>query len=113
MLKDFARKGNGTDEITKSDAVKEKEEELGSEERRAARKVAQYLEDLRRFSLGIIMMLICKSFCNPSELTILDLAGADKVVASYAARASFARNLEACCNRAITPSCLHCAGGGS
>ena len=101
VLKDFARKDHGADEIPKSNAVQE--EELGNEERRAARKVAQYLEDLRRFSLWDYRDVDMQELLQPQWLTILDLARADKVVAAYAAK----RVLREIWKRAVTGQLHH------
>ncbi|HZU69878.1 MAG TPA: ATP-binding protein [Ktedonobacteraceae bacterium] len=74
------------------------EEILGSDERRAARKAAQYIEDLRRFSIWNYQDIRMQDVLQPQRLTVLDLAGADKLVAAYAAE----RMLRDIWKRAIT-----------
>ena len=74
------------------------EELQGSDERRAARKAAQYIEDLRRFSIWHYQDIRMQDLLQPQQLTVLDLAGADKVVAAYAAE----RMLRDIWKRAIT-----------
>lgn len=74
-----------------------------SEERRAARKAAQYLEDLRRFPIWDYHDVTIEDLLQPQKLTVLDLAGADKVVAAYAAE----RILREIWKRAITGRLPH------
>jgi len=74
-----------------------------SEERRAARKAAQYLEDLRRFPIWDYHDVSIEDLLQPQKLTVLDLAGADKVVAAYAAE----RILREIWKRAITGRLHH------
>jgi len=79
------------------------EEMQGSDERRAARKAAQYIEDLRRFSIWHYQDIRMQDLLQPQQLTVLDLAGADKVVAAYAAE----RMLRDIWKRAITGQLHH------
>ena len=79
------------------------EELQGSDERRAARKAAQYIEDLRRFSIWHYQDIRMQDLLQPQQLTVLDLAGADKVVAAYAAE----RMLRDIWKRAITGQLHH------
>lgn len=79
------------------------EEVLGSDERRAARKAAQYIEDLRRFSIWDYQDIRMQDLLQPQRLTVLDLAGADKMVAAYAAE----RMLRDIWKRAITGQLHH------
>jgi DNA helicase HerA-like ATPase len=58
---------------------------LAPDERRAARKAAQYIEDLRRFSIWDYQDVNIQDILQPQKLTVVDLAGADKTVAAYAA----------------------------
>lgn len=86
--------------------LSEDEEEIvqnSSEERRAARKAAQYLEDLRRFPIWDYHDVNVEDLLQPQKLTVLDLAGADKVVAAYAAE----RILRTIWKRAITGQLQH------
>ncbi len=79
------------------------EEVLGSDEQRAARKAAQYIEDLRRFSIWNYQDIRMQDVLQPQRLTVLDLAGADKLVAAYAAE----RMLRDIWKRAITGQLHH------
>lgn len=76
---------------------------LGSEERRAARKAAQYIEDLKRFPIWDYHDIDVQDLLSPQRLTVLDLAGADKVVATYAAE----RILREVWKRAVTGRLHH------
>jgi DNA helicase HerA-like ATPase len=78
-------------------------EALSSEEKRAARKAAQYIEDLRRFPIWDYRDVDIQELLQPQRLTVLDLAGADKVVAAYAAE----RILRETWKRAITGRLHH------
>ncbi len=75
----------------------------GSEERRAARKAAQCLEDLVHFRIWDYQDIAIEDLLQPQKLTVLDLAGADKVVAAYAAE----RILREIWKRAITGRLQH------
>jgi DNA helicase HerA-like ATPase len=79
------------------------DEALSSEEKRAARKAAQYIEDLRRFPIWDYHDVDIQELLQPQRLTVLDLAGADKVVAAYAAE----RILRETWKRAITGQLHH------
>jgi len=81
----------------------EEENDLGSDERRAARKAAQYIDDLRRFPIWDYHDVNLQELLQPQRLTVLDLAGADKVVAAYAAE----RILREVWKRAITGHLQH------
>jgi DNA helicase HerA-like ATPase len=87
------------------EAASPEEETLqnSSEERRAARKAAQYLEDLRRFPIWDYHDVAIEDLLQPQKLTVLDLAGADKVVGAYAAE----RILREIWKRAITGRLHH------
>ena len=61
------------------------DDQLGPDERRAARKAAQYIEDLQRFSIWDYQDINIQDILQPQKLTVVDLAGADKAVAAYAA----------------------------
>ncbi len=100
-LKDIASRSNEREETPDQDTAQE--EELGSEERRAARKAAQYIEDLRRFPIWDYHDVNIQELLQPQRLTVLDLAGADKVVAAYAAE----RILREVWKRAITGQLHH------
>ncbi len=93
-LKDLAS-GNASEE--------EEEPQNTPEERRAARKAAQYLEDLRRFPIWDYQDIKIEDLLQPQKLTVLDLAGADKVVAAYSAE----RILREIWKRAITGRLQH------
>lgn len=92
---------NASEEDQKQDDAQE--EMKGSDERRAARKAAQYIEDLRRFSIWHYQDIRMQDLLQPQHLTVLDLAGADKVVAAYAAE----RMLRDIWKRAITGQLHH------
>src|SRR6266516_2902969 len=100
-LKDVASGSNGGEET--SDQGTTQEEVLSSEERRAARKAAQYIEDLRRFPIWDYHDVKIQELLQPQRLTVLDLAGADKVVAAYAAE----RILRVVWKRAVTGQLHH------
>src|SRR5581483_7070418 len=103
-LKELATGDNGKN--AKEEAQNQEgtqEELLGSDERRAARKAAQYIEDLRRFSIWDYQDIHMQDLLQPQRLTVLDLAGADKVVAAYAAE----RMLRDIWKRAITGQLHH------
>ncbi len=103
-LKELAAGDNGNnaiEEVQKQEGTQE--ELLGSDERRAARKAAQYIEDLRRFSIWDYQDIRIQDLLQPQRLTVLDLAGADKVVAAYAAE----RMLRDIWKRAITGQLHH------
>jgi DNA helicase HerA-like ATPase len=76
---------------------------LGSEERRAARKAAQYIEDLKRFPIWDYHDINVQDLLSPQRLSVLDLAGADKVVGTYAAE----RILREIWKRAVTGQLHH------
>ncbi len=101
VLKDIASRSNGGEETSDQDTAQE--EVLGSEERRAARKAAQYIEDLRRFPIWDYHDVNIQELLQPQRLTVLDLAGADKVVAAYAAE----RILREVWKRAVTGQLHH------
>lgn len=86
-----------------SDQEAAQEEALGSDERRAARKAAQYIEDLRRFPIWDYHDVNIQELLQPQRLTVLDLAGADKVVAAYSAE----RILREVWKRAVTGQLHH------
>ncbi|OLD64189.1 MAG: hypothetical protein AUF65_00235 [Chloroflexi bacterium 13_1_20CM_50_12] len=100
-LKDIASGSKEREETSDQDTAQE--EVLGSEERRAARKAAQYIEDLRRFSIWDYHDVNMQELLQPQRLTVLDLAGADKLVAAYAAE----RILREVWKRAITGQLHH------
>lgn len=75
----------------------------GSEERRAARKAAQYLEDLEKFNIWDYQNIPIEELLQPQKLTVLDLAGAEKVVAAYSAE----RILRETWKRALTGRLPH------
>ena len=111
-LKELAAGNNGnkaTEEAQKLEGTEAQEQEdaqgevLGSDERRAARKAAQYIEDLRRFSIWDYQDIRMQDLLRPQRLTVLDLAGADKMVAAYAAE----RMLRDIWKRAITGQLHH------
>lgn len=103
-LKELAAGDNGNKEVEEAQKQGDAQEELvGSEERRAARKAAQYIEDLRRFSVWDYQDIRMQEVLQPQRLTVLDLAGADKVVAAYAAE----RMLRDIWKRAITGQLHH------
>lgn len=91
---------NGSNEGEKES---NQEDTLSSEEKRAARKAAQYVEDLRRFPIWDYHDVDIQELLQPQRLTVLDLAGADKVVAAYAAE----RILRATWKRAMTGQLHH------
>lgn len=74
-----------------------------SDEKRAARKAAQYVEDLQRFPIWDYDDIKIEDLLQPQKLTVLDLAGADKIVAAYAAE----RILRTIWKRAITGLLQH------
>ncbi len=100
-LKDLASGNNGGEETSDHDTAQE--EVLGSDERRAARKAAQYIEDLRRFPIWDYHDVNIQELLQPQRLTVLDLAGADKLVAAYAAE----RILREVWKRAVTGQLHH------
>jgi DNA helicase HerA-like ATPase len=100
-LKDIAS-GSKDGEVT-SDQETAQENVLGSEERRAARKAAQYIENLRRFPIWDYHDVNMQELLQPQQLTVLDLAGADKLVAAYAAE----RILREVWKRAVTGQLHH------
>src|SRR2546421_9241533 len=100
-LKDIASGSKEREETSDQDTAQE--EVLGSEERCAARKAAQYIEDLRRFSIWDYHDVNMQELLQPQRLTVLDLAGADKLVAAYAAE----RILREVWKRAITGQLHH------
>ena len=103
-LKELAAGDNGNNAIEEAQKQESMQEELlGSDERRAARKAAQYIEDLRRFSIWDYQDIRMQDLLQPQRLTVLDLAGADKVVAAYAAE----RMLRDIWKRAITGQLHH------
>jgi len=102
-LKELAAGDNGNNVREEAQKQEGAQELLGSEERRAARKAAQYLEDLRRFSIWDYQDIRIQELLQPQRLTVLDLAGADKVVAAYAAE----RMLQDIWKRAITGQLHH------
>jgi uncharacterized protein len=93
-LKDLA-----TGNVTEGDEASEN----SSEERRAARKASQYVEDLQRFHIWGYQDIPIEDLLQPQKLTVLDLAGADKIVAAYAAE----RILREIWKRAITGRLKH------
>jgi len=99
-LKDIA---SGSKEEVTSDQETAQEAVLGSEERRAARKAAQYIENLRRFPIWDYHDVNMQELLQPQQLTVLDLAGADKLVAAYAAE----RILREVWKRAVTGQLHH------
>jgi DNA helicase HerA-like ATPase len=60
-------------------------EPLGREELRAARKAARYVERLADFAVWGYQNVAVEPLLTPQHLTVFDLAGADKIVAAYAA----------------------------
>jgi DNA helicase HerA-like ATPase len=100
-LKGIASGNNGGEET--SDQVIAQEEVLGSDERRAARKAAQYIADLSRFPIWDYHDVNIQELLQPQRLTVLDLAGADKLVAAYAAE----RILREVWKRAVTGQLHH------
>lgn len=96
-LKSQANSGNEGEEEANQEEV------LSNEEKRAARKAAQYIEDLRRFPIWDYHDVDIQELLQPQRLTVLDLAGADKVVAAYAAE----RILRETWKRAITGQLHH------
>jgi len=58
---------------------------LKSADRRAAQKAAQYLDELRRFSIWGYQDINVQDLLMPRRLAVFDLAGTDKVVGAYAA----------------------------
>src|SRR6266567_2797476 len=102
-LKELAA-GDISNKVSEEQKQNGTQEELqGSDERRAARKAAQYIEDLRRFSIWDYQDIRMQDLLQPQRLTVLDLAGADKVVAAYAAE----RMLRDIWKRAITGQLHH------
>jgi len=59
--------------------------ERGHEDRRAALKATRYLEGLRDFAIWGYQDMAIADLLEPQQLTVFDLAGAEKVVAAYAA----------------------------
>ncbi|HEX6819334.1 MAG TPA: ATP-binding protein [Ktedonobacterales bacterium] len=55
------------------------------EELRAARKAARYIERLANFAVWGFENVAVEPLLAPQQLTVFDLAGADKIVAAYAA----------------------------
>lgn len=100
-LKEIASKSNGDEET--QDQTSSQSEELSGEERRAARKAAQYIEDLKRFPIWDYRDVNIQELLQPQRLTVLDLAGADKIVGAYAAE----RILREIWKRAITGQLHH------
>ncbi len=100
-LKDLASGGNGAGDGSGQDGAQE--DGLSSEDRRAARKAAQYIEDLRHFSIWDYRDIRIEELLHPQRLTVFDLAGADKVVAAYAAE----RLLRDIWKRALTGQLPH------
>ena len=100
-LKEIASKSNGGEET--QDQTSSQSEELSGEERRAARKAAQYIEDLKRFPIWDYRDVNIQELLQPQRLTVLDLAGADKIVGAYAAE----RILREIWKRAITGHLHH------
>ncbi len=100
-LKSMASGNEGEESSGQESSGEEKD--LGSDERRAARKAAQYIEDLRRFPIWDYHDVNLQELLQPQRLTVLDLAGADKVVAAYAAE----RILREVWKRAITGRLHH------
>ncbi|HET8844540.1 MAG TPA: ATP-binding protein, partial [Ktedonobacteraceae bacterium] len=90
-------------DLAKGEALEEDGSQNNPEERRAARKAAQYLEDLRRFPIWDYQDIKIEDLLQPQKLTVLDLAGADKVVAAYSAE----RILREIWKRAITGRLQH------
>ncbi|GHO79960.1 hypothetical protein KSD_77310 [Ktedonobacter sp. SOSP1-85] len=96
--------GDEEEELPEREAQKSFQiETLGNDERRAARKAAQYIEDLRRFPIWDYHDVDLQELLQPQRLTVLDLAGADKVVAAYAAE----RILREVWKRAVTGRLQH------
>ncbi|HXR66316.1 MAG TPA: ATP-binding protein, partial [Ktedonobacteraceae bacterium] len=87
----------------KTDSEGDDDAQNGSEERRAARKAAQYIEDLQDFNIWDYQDIKIEDLLQPQKLTVLDLAGADKVVAAYSAE----RILREIWKRAITGQLQH------
>ena len=103
-LKELADGDNSSKASEEEQKQDNTQEELqGSDERRAARKAAQYIEDLRRFSIWHYQDIRMQDLLQPQRLTVLDLAGADKMVAAYAAE----RMLRDIWKRAITGQLHH------
>jgi len=100
-LKNLAGGTNEGEESSGQNATQE--ETLSAEEKRAARKAAQYIEDLRRFPIWDYHDVAIQELLQPQRLTVLDFAGADKVVAAYAAE----RILRETWKRAITGQLHH------
>ncbi|MGB8347666.1 MAG: ATP-binding protein [Ktedonobacteraceae bacterium] len=100
-LKNLAGSANEGEESSGQNATQE--EALSAEEKRAARKAAQYIEDLRRFPIWDYHDVAMQELLQPQRLTVLDFAGADKVVAAYAAE----RILRETWKRAITGQLHH------
>lgn len=100
-LKELASGGDGAGDGPGQDGAQE--DGLSSEDRRAARKAAQYIEDLRHFSIWDYRDIRLEELLHPQRLTVFDLAGADKVVAAYAAE----RLLRDIWKRALTGQLPH------
>ena len=101
VLKEMASKEDSVAQTSEQDT--NRQDVLGNEERRAARKAAQYIEDLRRFPIWDYHDVNTSDLLQPQRLTVLDLAGADKVVAAYAAE----RMLRDIWKRAVTGQLHH------
>lgn len=100
-LKELASGSNGAGEQPGQNGAQA--DELSSEDRRAARKAAQYIEDLRHFPIWDYRDISVEELLHPQRLTVFDLAGADKVVAAYAAE----RLLRDIWKRALTGQLPH------
>lgn len=76
---------SGTSSNGASEEEGSSEEPLKSVDRRAAQKSAQYLDELRRFSIWGYQDINTQDLLGPRRLAVFDLAGTDKVVGAYAA----------------------------
>ncbi len=101
VLKDIASGSKEGEETSGQETAQEAVP--GSEERRAARKAAQYIENLRRFPIWDYHDVDMQELLQPQQLTVLDLAGADKLVAAYAAE----RIMREVWKRAVTGQLHH------
>ena len=76
---------------------------MGREDRCASQKAARYIDGLRDFTVWGYQNIDVDRLLAPQRLTVVDLAGADKVVAAYAAE----KILRGVWRRALTGQLQH------
>ena len=69
----------------RDDQPDQSENQLGREDVRAARKAARYIGRIRDFAVWGYADVAVEPLLAPQRLTVFDMAGAEKVVAAYAA----------------------------